>query len=306
MRDVESIASFILNSTSQPRESSRLRGSDLSQPLLAINLDLPLIFNIKKYLTWPSQFLSLDNEQQRLFVALHSTPLWVDTSMKKPKLLNPFGLPFPIEVQRLLSNNIKFIPRPHIDKMSPMVEYDRLERSVRTNYLFRKAKEKTGRDTFIPKLHVKSLDWVPPSASPIIEKGLRPGRISLLQAVRKADPTMWRPNLSICSLRSLGHLMIEHDFIVKASGKNLGLTVLPREWYINEALRQLSDTSTYAELDPANHDTVIPTLMSARHKLISKVMSSPELFRIILKSAEKFLLQLNVWDYIDSTCINTT
>ncbi|KDE08473.1 hypothetical protein MVLG_01255 [Microbotryum lychnidis-dioicae p1A1 Lamole] len=216
--------------------------------------------------------------------------------MKKPKLLNPFGLPFPTEVQRLLSNNIKFIPRPHIHKMNPLAGYDRLERSVRTNYLFRKAEEKTGRDTFIPKLHVKSLDWSPPRASLIIEKGLRLGRNTLLQAVRNADPTLWRPNLSISTLRSLGHLMIEHDFIVKASDKNLGLTVLPREWYINEALRQLSDTSTYTELDPANHDAVIPTLMSARYKLVSKVMSSPELFRIIPKSAEKFLLQLSTDD----------
>lgn len=290
---VESIEKFTSNPLAKEPSASQPRALEPSQSLLAIDLDLPVLFNIRNYRTWPSLFLSLDSHQQRLFVALHSSPLWVDTAMRKPKLLNPFELPFPIEIQRLLSFNLKFIVRPKIDVHTPLEEYDRLERSARTNYLFRNKKDKTGHERYIPKFHVKSLDWIPATADPMIERGLLNGRTVLQDALRKVDHSIWRPNFSISSLRALEDLMLQYNFIVKASDKNLGLTILPRDWYIDEALRQLGDKSIYLELESNDPEDIIDDLLNSRRMLISRAMSSDVLFDLIPKKAEKFMLQLD-------------
>jgi hypothetical protein len=44
---------------------------------------------------------------------------------------------------------------------------------------------------------------------------------------------------------ALKSLRLKPDLVVKPADKNLGLTVMDRSWYTTEALRQLSDTTTY-------------------------------------------------------------
>ncbi|SGY86418.1 BQ5605_C009g05816 [Microbotryum silenes-dioicae] len=214
--------------------------------------------------------------------------------MKRPRLLNPFKVEIPLAIKRLLSLNLKFIIRPKINVVAPLESFKELRTTVCHRSRFLNAPVKTGRDRYVPGLHVKStIPYTWPKADETVEKGLDRGFLLLRQALDGVDSTRWQPNLAGATLPSLEGFMNNNNVLVKAADKNLGLTVLPKDWYVEEGLRQLQDSSTYLELKMVRLRTIIKTLMYRRKRLLSKVFSFASLYQYTPFSAEKFVHQLN-------------
>lgn len=72
------------------------------------------------------------------------------------------------------------------------------------------------------------------------------------------------PNLSRDGSRFIANLRSNSDFVIKPADKNLGLTIMSRSWYENEALRQLKDHTTYQPVDTI--DEVMMAAQSAARK----------------------------------------
>lgn len=120
-----------------------------------------------------------------------------------------------------------------------------------------------GPSTYQPKkLHLPNLSFNPladptkltsdfsrPPNSYLRDLALHPERIPIfikesLDTCFKM-PTRFSGNVSSSSLSFIRSLVRSANVIIKPADKNLGLTVIGKDWYFNEAHRQLTDNSTY-------------------------------------------------------------
>ena len=148
----------------------------------------------------------------------------------------------------MLSRGGKFIvtPRmPHQDlKQEREQAFKDYMRNVRLKIMFSR------RDSGKPldrRYHIPNPAWQPPRASQFVEAQLE----DLGQRLRHTQASLQRHEGFNCTREereALHDLCHDADIIVKPADKNLGLTLINREWYIAECERQLADTSTYAKV----------------------------------------------------------
>lgn len=148
-------------------------------------------------------------------------------------------------LMRLLSRGGKFIVTPRMPQLDLRREREQAfkdyVRSVRLKIMF--SRQDSGRP-FDRRYHVPNPAWQPSRASHFIEAQLE----DLGQRVRHTQATLPRHEGFNCTREereALHDLCHDANIIVKPADKNLGLTLITREWYIAECERQLSDTSTY-------------------------------------------------------------
>ena len=148
----------------------------------------------------------------------------------------------------MLSRGGKFIitPRmPHSDLRAEREQaFKDYVRNVRLKIMF--GREDSGRP-FDRRYHIPNPTWQPPRASAFVETQLeRLGEN--LQHMQATLPKHEGFNCTREEREALHNLCHDADTIVKPADKNLGLTLISKEWYIAECERQLSDTSTYARV----------------------------------------------------------
>lgn len=145
-----------------------------------------------------------------------------------------------------LSRGGKFILSPPVP--SPYEAYvtgfEGLTRTIRLRSLF-------GNDSgggFDPRYHVPNPTWQPGRAPRIIEAPLRDlhARLESAFAGDKIAPLV--SNVPHAERLALYDLRRRPDIIVKPADKNLGLTLMGRDWYMRECYRQLGDTEVYQEV----------------------------------------------------------
>lgn len=148
-------------------------------------------------------------------------------------------------LMHLLSRGGKFIvtPRmPHLDLRREREQaFQDYVRSVRLRIMF--SRQDSGKP-FDRRYHVPNPAWQPNRASQFVEAQLE----DLGQRLRHTQATLPRHEGFNCTREereALHNLCHDANIIVKPADKNLGLTLIAREWYIAECERQLSDTSTY-------------------------------------------------------------
>lgn len=84
-------------------------------------------------------------------------------------------------------------------------------------------------------------------------------RAAILAARETLELSMGRPspsNLSVSAYRTLRRLSKRTDIVVRPADKNLGVTVMSKEWYVAAALKHLSDAESYANLGYVSADQV--------------------------------------------------
>lgn len=106
-----------------------------------------------------------------------------------------------------------------------------------------------------PRYHVPNPSWMPRPAPTFVQDNLDKLWNDIV-AAEAASAGYWtrgkgarRSNTPWSEVRALRDLMARHDIIVKPADKNLGLTLIGRDWYMGECYRQLSDETTYARVD---------------------------------------------------------
>jgi hypothetical protein len=252
----------------------------------ATELRLPPGFDVRRAVTYPDEWLALSSTEQLAFVFLHSKLYWLDTRITNRAFQNPFALDVPAAVRTLLSLNLKFIPRPPVDKDMVLSGYGKLERAVRLRAFFG---SKPDRD-FNPRFHIASSSWQPPveDRDRDVERGLQLGRNVLMRALHRVGNTSVPSNVSAESMRILRDFLAKGRVVIKPSDKNLGIAVLPLDWYVSECERQLADSSTYRLCDI---DT--PSLIEALHDLVGEgqdFFTAQERAFVLVKDADQVVL----------------
>ena len=142
----------------------------------------------------------------------------------------------------MLSRGGKFIvtPRmPHQDlKQEREQAFKDYMRNVRLKIMF--SRRDSGKP-FDRRYHIPNPAWQPPRASQFVEAQLE----DLGQRLRHTQASLQRHEGFNCTREereALHDLCHDADIIVKPADKNLGLTLINREWYIAECERQLADT----------------------------------------------------------------
>ena len=148
-------------------------------------------------------------------------------------------------LMRLLSRGGKFIVTPRMPQLDLRREREQAfkdyARSVRLRIMF--SRQDSGRP-FDRRYHVPNPAWQPSRASPAVEAQLE----DLGERLRQTQASLPRHEGFNCAREereALDALCHDANIIVKPADKNLGLTLISREWYIDECERQLTDTSTY-------------------------------------------------------------
>lgn len=204
----------------------------------------------------------------------------------------------------VLSFGPQFIPTPrtlNIPAINTIV--DDYANTLRRNYYFATHPSQTNTYTTLDKLVRIQSTFVPPTASKHIESYLNHVKLSLLSIAKtpriqypntaqyeRACYDVYRSNMMrkiiISTIKSLRN---DDTILFKKCDKNLGLSVIPREWYENQALVQLTDQHTYKSID----DTAIPTVLC--------------LFDDLRKTIHGHKVPMNVQSFLfstETTCIS--
>lgn len=189
----------------------------------------------------------------------------------------PLDFSMPYALASALSRGGKFIltppkPTPYEDYLAGFVRY---RRTVRLRAMFGNKPD----DDFDLRYHVPNPTWQPRLAPDIIEAPLRTLHAHLEDTFAGDKISQLCPNVPRSELIALFDIKRRHDIIVKPADKNLGLTLMGRDWYMQECYRQLSDTDVYQEIERAAFD--VSAITAKAFKVVAMMA------RIGLKETER-------------------
>ena len=157
--------------------------------------------------------------------------------------------------RKALGAGLRFIPLcprpPSPEELSSWLQP--LDRQLRLFYFFKGQDRQP--DSRRSPWSLSNSSWNPPADKNPVP---RSAKLALERARQKLE---WHRDKRIAHLRfrsntsrvfweSIQSLIRDRSITIKPSDKNLGLTVVDREWYNNEAYRQLNDRLTYQPLGP--------------------------------------------------------
>ena len=187
----------------------------------------------------------------------------------------------------VLSLGFSFIPHPnHRRQWSDTLakDYTNFERNVRIKHHFKyelsnAISPETLLHTFINQQRNKLINTVhsftPPKASPVLELYLKQVKHNLLNLSQQTDTKQmyysrllhnhWKPFYN-----TVLQLKTRKDIVIFPSDKNMGPTILSREFYIQEgeSTKQLGDTTAYTVLD--NTSLNIEHMFKTLREILSK------------------------------------
>ncbi|KNZ61180.1 reverse transcriptase, partial [Puccinia sorghi] len=213
-------------------------------PRNGLCISTPPDFDIRRLETYPDGFFLLSGLERARFMFIHSNIYWLETRVTNNVLQNPFKIPLDESTKRFLALNSKFCPKPRYEIPQRILHsWEDFARSVRIRCLF---SDKQDDADFVAKFHIKTGTSIGNLENhPDVEEGLRVGKSLLQIALRKIQTSDWRPSISSERLEAFDQLIHHNDYIFKPCDKNLGMSILPSSWYIQECKRQLADQSTY-------------------------------------------------------------
>lgn len=189
----------------------------------------------------------------------------------------------------LLSKGLSFIPTPFIStqpiyKSQIHTAFQKLTRSMRLQFMFKDEPPAL----INRRLYLPNTNFQPPEAPELVERFLRKSYAQALTASVRVNPNVFKKrNFTADAHRDFKALCDKKDIIIKAADKNLGPVLLTREWYEQEALRQLHDSTVYKPLDESEADSTM-TLFLTKFKTLRHSLA-----KFCDKNIMKFLNQID-------------
>ena len=140
---------------------------------------------------------------------------------------------------KILALGLKYVPSRRVDPVDIEKGCSQFERSNRLKYYFRNWASRTPHP-FKPKS-----SWMPPRASPQIEKYLNRVR----ESTETLRPRTFKPNLTKTELRALTSLAKDPTIVIKQADKGSGIVIEDTDSYIRDGLAHLSDHTIYRKID---------------------------------------------------------
>lgn len=198
-------------------------------------------FRVKDACSYPDSFLD-STEYARLCFVVFNTPVsWFETVRRSnPGVHKHPDVTLPFHIEYAIALNLKHIFHQKPNFSLPSAAFEELTRSIRIRWAMRDAKDD---GTFIPKFHIRS-DWDPPPAAPHIEEGIAAGKLELLSQVPFMTPDSTNLTTQIEDRMSIGpayRYLIDHRLLCLITDKNLGIAVVPVNWYDTACRTHIED-----------------------------------------------------------------
>lgn len=165
---------------------------------------------------------------------------------------------FDKDVLEFLGLGLKFIPTPNISSLELQTDLMEYLRKIKLNEFF---KNKPNNREYTVQMH----KFKTPSTFDIADN--KSGKKNYIQSVKSnikylfdQEHQIKRPYLDLKKEKKfkrnynqdtwikVQNVLKNDKYIIKPADKNLGLTIMYKTWYIDECMRQLTDTSTYREI----------------------------------------------------------
>ena len=211
----------------------------------------------RRYDTLPDWILTVPLTQAIAFVHLHTPRDILDAAkFRKYIHLSP-GVSVPVEIQRDLSVGMKYMFRQPSRKGLIMSAWLDFERRLRWRIKFDFEQGNSPYDPDFAIIDEPSDD--PPKLPIFMEKGIIKGREYCEHVISKVPdddgPDYYKPLMP--SVSRLHKFLLENQYVVTPTDKNLGLAVSERTWLISETQKMLNDERNYRRLQYLEVDAIL-------------------------------------------------
>ena len=193
--------------------------------------------------SYPAAFFKESPAARWKWLLLHSSVDYVDSlSALQCDVFQGPSISLPDEIKHVLSLNGKFILHKPMKKALVAQAYLPLLKAVRTQFFF---KDRPINPSYIPQFHIKQDGWEPPVMPHYLEGALYKVKTELSNQLA-CMPNTPKSNTNPCTSKVLGFLT-EMKYLVKLTDKNLGLSVISLDWYMQQCYMHLSNASAYSQ-----------------------------------------------------------
>lgn len=150
------------------------------------------------------------------------------------------GVSLPREYEQHLSYNGKYIFHSKPDKQLVLNALSDVERTIRLKWIFQDKEDKP----FNLKFYVKS-DWTPPTRDIRLEFAISKTRDYVKKQLSGLRLPESKPNLNSSKLCTF---LRGNRYLIKITDKNLGLSVVTADWYMEQVEKHLSNRNAYTPI----------------------------------------------------------
>ena len=187
--------------------------------------------------------------------------------------------------RRVLGLGLKFVPVPSLPPSSlpsPIITaVQQLHRSLAISSFYGDPLSSSGSSASFTRFRVPNPNWYPPvteELQQILSSSLRDTLLML-----RNPPFSWRRNLSAPLRAALFSLRDDHSIVIKPADKNVGITVMDREFYINLCMEHL--------LDPLHYEVVTDSPVASVREQLQVIYDRWRFSKAIHGSVWKFFFQ---------------
>jgi hypothetical protein len=188
-------------------------------------------FRVKDAISYPDVFLESTEYARLCFVILNTPVSWFETlRYSSPGVHKHPDVILPHAIEYSLALNLKHIFHQKLNHSLPSTAFSKFQRSVRIRWAMRNTPND---ENFVARFHIRS-SWDPPQAAPHIEAGLEAGKQELFSQIPYISLNAIASSTQISdrmSIRPVTEYIIEHRLMTCITDKNLGIAVLPVQWY---------------------------------------------------------------------------
>lgn len=169
----------------------------------------------------------------------------------------------------LLALGLKFIPTPDpVDKAGIWEGYHDFTRKIKLSHFFQNNKD--NKDNF-DRLFKEKSSWQPDNK--LIPDEILDELDQLKIKLGRIDPITEKSNISQDQLQALEYLKRQHGLIFKKADKGNAIVIMERQYYIQEAMRQLNDCEYYKKID----EPIYPSTAGSINEILEKLVKDGRL-----------------------------
>jgi hypothetical protein len=202
----------------------------------------PKRFNARDAFSYPIEFFQQTERTRVAFSLLNSSLDFVNSlpAFQCDVFMGP-GVVLDRDSRQKLSLNGKFVLHAQRDNRLLPTAMKTLRRTIRIKWFFRDKPDRPYREKFRTKS-----DWEPPKATLRIELAIDRVERALLSQASLLPSRSYQLNPEISPLCKY---LRESKYLVKITDKNLGLSVVTKDWYLEQCHKHLNDEDSYLQLE---------------------------------------------------------
>jgi hypothetical protein len=201
---------------------------------------------------------------------------------------NLTNIKFNDNILYLLGLNLKFCPAPKPLMDSEILnDFNSFARKIRLKYFFYSNKQ----INFFDKYKIKNPSYMPQMASSSIENYLygiqnKIAEQLLRHPIYKIKTSKYTKSIYKL-IKECNNLKTPLNILFIPSDKNLGITIIFKNWYINECYRHLNDIKTYVIL-PSKPDIILIYLQLKALLIKYNIDNNSNLYKYLLQNYDNY------------------